>query len=217
MGFVGIVAYCLLGQVPYVIDDSLNQWENRLIESRWILVDPATKAPQILLVLKCYNPDHRVFELYMFGRGHECQDRLALRAWTGTYKMERRERAREGYTESLVRLKFDEHWLPVDAYKPEWLRRWMTDFGMTRWSQERSELRWLEDIALLDWTEEMDFKPFMAEMKLDNAPLGSEYYCDAIRFLLRSDDVKHVGWWRIGTDLVLTPVPKQSRWRTFVP
>jgi len=217
MGFATVVAYCLLGQVPYVVEDSLNQWENRLIESRWILVDKTTKAPQILLVLKCFNPDQRMFELYMFGRGHECQDRLSLRAWTGTYKMERREIASKGYAESLVRLKFDEHWLPVDPDKPARLRQWMTDLGLVSWTRERSEIRWLEDVHLLDWTEEIDFKPFMAELKLDNVPSQSEYYCDAIRFLLRSDDVRHVGWWQIGTDQVLAPVPKQSRWRTTLP
>jgi hypothetical protein len=217
MGFAGVVACCLLGQVPFALEDSLNQWENRLIESRWMLVDEATKLPQALLVLKCFHPDHRVFELYMFGRGHECEDRLWLRAWTGTYKMERREYASKGIVESLVRLKFEQHWLPVDPYKPDRLRRWMRETGLVEWARERYAVRWLEDVGLLDWIEEVDFKPFMAELKLDNVPSQSAYYCDAIRFLLRSDDVKHVGWWPIGVDQVFTPVPKQSRWRTALP
>lgn len=215
MGLATVMALCLCGQIRYSSDDSLNQWESHLLEARWVLVDEATSTPRILLVFKCLTPDHRLFELYLYDRWDDEQVET-VRAWTGTYKMESRENRDKSISEKLVRLNFDQHWVPVDGTKAIWIKDWMTRLGFVYWTRESDLIHWIEALQFLDWTEERDFKPFLAEFKIDGPTAAEPIPPENIKFLLRSNDVKRVGCWVIGTQYVLSPVKKWRRASTPV-
>lgn len=211
MGLAAVVAFCLCGQIRYSVEDSLNQWEQHLLETKWAVVDKLTGVPKMLLVIKCYTPDHRLFELYQYDRWDN-EPEPTLRAWTGRYKMESRENRDKSMSEKIVRLNVDEHWLPVDGLKLAKTRNWMLSQGFVHWINEDHRFHWTEELDFLHWTEEQDFKPFLAEFKIEpgDAP-------ENVKFLLRSDDIKRVGWWVIGTGYQLEPVKKWRRSTTAAP
>ena len=220
MNFAALLTVCLFGQITYSVDDSLNQWEDHLLESQWILKDPVTEEPRAFLVFKCFTPDHRIFALYLQDQWDGDSYRT-LRCWTGTYKMERREKKIE-YSEKedtrppaeiITRLKFEQFWIPVDSDKPNKMRRWMSEQGLTHWISEPDARHWSENLDVLHWTEEVDFKPFYAEFNLTPpSPITEpEVSSDCLHFLLRSVDVKKVGWWPINTEHLLGPVKKWRR------
>jgi hypothetical protein len=217
MNLAAIVTVCLLGQVTYSVDDSLNQWENHLLEARWVLMDRVTDEPRVFLTFKCFTPDHRIFSLYLYDQW-EGDAYRTVRCWTGTYKMESREKKDKTVVEKIVRLKCEQYWIPVDSEKPSRIRRWMSDGwmsdqGFTRWLTEPDSRHWTENLDFLHWTEEVDFKPFYAEFKLTppSPKTEADVPSDCIHFQLRSDDVKKVGWWIIGNDYLMTPVKKWLR------
>ncbi len=218
MGFATVIAVCLFAQAGDTADYSINQWESHLLEWRWGLVDDRSECPRLLLVLKCHTPDHRVFELYMYDMYdiHHDIDELGghrpwrtVRAWTGTYKMQARENHDRSISERLVQLNVDRYWLPVEPFKLCQLRRRADEHGLVVWRCDLHPADWPEELGLLHWREVRDFKPFLAELKVDlpTAPDPPE----SIRFLLRSNDVMRVGWWTIGTEYVLSPVWKWRR------
>ena len=215
MGIPTVLALCLCGQVRFSPDDSINQWESHLLESSWALNDPLSSGPRVLLVIKCLRPDHRIFQLYLYDRWEEgpC---ATVRAWTGTYKMESREYRENGIAEKIVRLNFEQYWLPVDGFKPNRIRAWMNEQDFVQRARDLTLFHWSEELDLLNWVEERDFKPFLAEMRVDgpkpDEPIPAEY----VKFLLRSADVKKVGWWLTGTEYVLEPVRKWCRWPTAI-
>ncbi len=212
MSFAAILTLCLCTQVTYSPEDSINQWENHLLEAKWALVDEVTGAPRLLLVMRCMRPDHRIFELYMY----DWWDGTTVRtvdAWTGSYKMEARENRKTKLPEKFVRLEFEQHWSPVDVGKQQWLERWMTTQGYRRWIAEGDAAHWTEALSMLDWTEEIDFKPFFVQFKIDPAPntVVGPRSIESIKFRMMSDDVKKVGWWKLDDEFVLSPVKKWRR------
>lgn len=212
MNLAAVLTICLFGQVTYSLDDSLNQWENHLLESRWALLDKATEEPRVFLVFNCFTPDHRIFSLYLHDQW-EGDAYRTVRCWTGTYKMESREKKDKSIVEKIVRLKCEQFWIPVDSDKPNKMRRWMAEQGYSRWLGEPEARHWTENLDFLHWTEEVDFKPFYAEFNMTPPSPATEPNVspDCIHFFLRSDDVKKIGWWTIGTHYLMTPVKKWQR------
>ncbi len=205
MGFAVITALCLCGQDGFPKDDTLNQWESRLLESKWVLTDPATGVPHVLLVLRDYTPSHRIFQLTIYH--HEPGLNLPwAETWTGTYKMEARKagdgnRGREDDIK-LARLHADQYWLPVERNRPESIKNVLEARGLIDWTDE---------INYIDWLERKDFKPFFAELIFDAPFLRTlpELSGGRVAFFLRSDEVTKIGWWNIGTTYVLSPVHKR--------
>ena len=98
-------------------DDTLDQWEHGLLESKWAYTDPATGAPRMLLLLKHWPVDHRVFQL-VIRNPWEGEPTPRIEIWTGTYKMMSR-RLPGGQLSNqdmmqLVRLSFEQHWVPEE-------------------------------------------------------------------------------------------------------
>jgi len=212
MSFAAILTLCLYGQVVYSPEDSINQWESHLLEARWALLDESTAAPRVLLVFRCLRPDHRVFELYMYDWWGNTTLRT-VEAWTGTYKMEARENRKTEKPEKYVQLEFEQHWLPVDVGKQQWLEQWMSGRGYHRWLTEGDATHWTETLEMLDWTEGLDFKPFIVKFQLEpvtGSAVGPQSI-EGIRIRLLSDDVKKVGWWTLNEEHDMTPVKKWRR------
>lgn len=213
MGFAIAAALLLGGQGVYTSEDTLDQWENHLLESKWTLTDKETGAPRLVLVLKYFSPNHRIFELTMF---HDCTPgKPWVETWTGTYKTEARrsedkkDDARDAV--KLVRLRAEQHWYPVDS-EPYW---WPPDgrgpAKVGHWLLEKGLIHWTDIVSHIDWVERKEFKEFFAELIFD-APfmaLESPIPPENVRFFLRSDEVKNIGWWQIGTEYVLSPVRKR--------
>ena len=224
MGFATAIAICLFAQLGDSSEYSLNQWESRLLESRWTLIDPTADCPRLLLVLKHHPSDYRTFELYLYDwvddelwRTIEGPWRAdvgpwrTVEAWTGTYKMQSRENHDRSISEKLVQLNVDQHWLSVDSSRLARIGMRVDEHGRVTRRCPRPRTEWIEELALLHWTEESDFKPFLAEMKLDTPAPAEPIPAESVKFLLRSNDVLNVGWWTIGTQYALSPVQKWRR------
>ena len=250
MGFAVVMALCLCGQEVYSTDDTLDQWESGLLESKWALTDRDTGAPQMLLVLKCLPPEHRIFELTMYnnatgpatpnidvspykpaakedvptiGPVPRLEAWPKIEAWTGTYKMESRKASHNSMDNQenikLVRLQVEQHWMPVDRQRLWWAR-----IGGENPTQEtsleptclkdvlrgRGLIDWTDEISYIHWFDRKDFKPFYVELIFEapflreQGPLTSDH----IKFFLRSDSVRKIGWWKIGTQYTLDAVKK---------
>ncbi|MGO8752221.1 MAG: hypothetical protein ACLQNE_40295 [Thermoguttaceae bacterium] len=205
MSLAVITALCLCGQITAPSDDTLNQWESRLLESKWVLTDPVSQTPQMVLVLHDFNPSHRIFALTMYNT--VTGDGIPwIQAWTGTYKTEARRANHKDIQAQdavkLVRLHAEQYWVPVDRDRPDHVRNIL---------KARHLIDWTDEMAYIDWLERKDFKPFYAELVFDapfmwsEPPIPSEH----MRFFLRSDEVTKIGWWKLGAEQVLTPIRKQ--------
>ena len=223
MGFAVAMALCLCGQTVYSSEDTLDQWENRLLESKWVYTDPTSGAPRIVLVMKCFSPDHRIFQLTLYNEGID--DTLPyIQTWTGTYKMESRKATRND-TDSqdsvkLARIRADQYWVPVNANHCRWPGRYIPAWSgsdgqqfcsMRQMLQARGLIHWTEDINYIDWSERIDFKPFYAELVFDAPFMWTEPLANPenVKLFLRSDAITHIGWWKIGCQYILSPVKKQ--------
>ncbi len=213
MGIAIAAALLLGGQVIYTSEDTLDQWENHLLESKWTLTDKETGAPRMVLVLKYFSPNHRIFELTMF---HDCTPgKPWVETWTGTYKTEAR-RSEDKTNDArdavkLIRLRAEQHWYPVDS-EPYW---WPPDGrGLAKvghWLLEKGLIHWTDILSHIDWVERKEFKEFFAELIFDAPFMALEPPIPAedVRFFLRSDEVKNIGWWQIGTEYVFSPMRKR--------
>ena len=223
MGFAVAMALCLCGQTVYSSEDTLDQWESRLLESKWVLTDPVSGDPRIVLVLKCFSPDHRIFQLTLYNEGQD-ETLPRIQTWTGSYKMESRKATRNDVdtqdSVKLARLHADQYWVPVnpDLYgAPDRFRTgWASPDGfkpycMRSWLKQRGLIHWTEEINYIDWSERIDFKPFYAELVFDAPFMWTEplVHPEDCKFFLRSDAITHIGWWKIGTQYVLSPVKKR--------
>jgi hypothetical protein len=214
MGFAVVMALLLGRQDVLSSEDTLDQWENHLLESKWTLTDKESGAPRMVLVLKYFSADHRIFELTVF---NDCRREGVpwIETWTGTYKMEaRRPEDKTSQAQDalkLVRLRAEQHWYPVDS-APYW---WPPDGrGAAKvgpWLWERGLIHWTELISNIDWVERKEFKEFFAELIFDAPFMAQEppIAPDSVRFFLRSDEVKHIGWWQIGVERVFSSVRKR--------
>ena len=204
MSLAVVAALSLCGQITPHGDDTLNQWESRLLESKWVLTDPRSGTPQMVLVLKDFTPSHRIFQLTMYnaptGDGTPW-----VQTWTGTYKMESRRANNKEFEAQdavkLVRLHADQYWIPVDRDRPDRVKNSLMARGL---------LNWTDEIAYIDWLERKDFKPFFAELIVDapfmwaEPPIPTEH----ARFFLRSDEVTKIGWWKNRSGAGADPDPK---------
>ena len=191
------------------------------------LPDPVTGEPHMLLVLKCFPPEHRIFELTMYNPRSGCYG-PRLEVWTGSYKMEAR-KANNNYLEQqdsmkLARIEADQHWVPLNRARDWWPQDerygWPAPAGdvgllggsdsLTGWLKSRGVLHWSDEIHDLDWAEHKEFKSFRVELVFD-APFMrplSPATSEQVHFFLRSDDVKHVGWWKIGQMFTFSAIKK---------
>lgn len=207
MAIAALLALYLGAQPVDVGKDTIEQWENRLLESKWLLEDEATGTPRILLVLQNYPVDHRIFRLCMYNPRNR-EGRPWLETWTGTYKMEaRRSGDKEGDHRDavkLIRLQADRYWLPVN-------RERVFDEFEHQFLEKYARLPWTETLDWIDWIEQDEFKPFFAELIFDAPylPATAVTPADNVRFLLRSDEVSKISWWKIGTVRQFFPVWKR--------
>jgi hypothetical protein len=207
----------------YTSEDTLEQWENHLLESKWTWRHPVTGMPHMVLVLKYFTGNHRTFELTMFhdhdpspGRHVPMVDypcRPWVETWTGTYKTEARRAEDKKFDQQdavkLIRLRAEQHWYPVNSC-PYW---WSPDGHPAKvgpWMRDRGLIDWTDMISNIDWVEKKQFKEFFAELIFDAPFMADEapIPADNVRFFLRSDAVKKIGWWQIGTEYVFEPVKK---------
>lgn len=232
MNLAIVMALSLCGQTVdvYTSDDTLDQWEHGLLESKWTLTDKKTGFPRMLLVLKCWPVDHRVFEFTMRNPWDEAA--LAridgsplprIEVWTGTYKMISRKYASDQLSVQdlmqMIRLSVEQHWVPAspDHYWPlvAESRDRLPQHGLSPHTlagalESRDLIHWTDEISYIHWTEHKEFKEFFAELIFDapfmrkSPPSTSE----RMKFFLRSDAVKKIGWWKIGTQYEFSAVNK---------
>lgn len=199
MGIVAVMSLWLCGQAPVLSERTLDQWENRLAETQWVLKDEVTGEPWMLLVLKHYPVNNRIFRLTMY---HPADRTVGPRmeTWTGSYKMEAR-RASDDYDQDaikLVRLQADRRWWPVN---------WIGRCDLVRPLLAANPMPWPASLVWVDWLEQDEFRPFFAELVFE-APFLPAAEEPQVQFLLRSDEVLGIGWWKIGTVYRFSPVPK---------
>lgn len=224
MNFAIVMALGLCGQSIDIFtgDDTLDQWEQGLLESKWECRDKATGAPRMLLVMKYWPVDYRVFQLVM-RNPWEGTSSPRVEVWTGTYKMMSR-RTEDNYMSTqeqiqMVRLSFDQHWVPVERghYWPAVLEDplrlrhdGLSPLTLAGALQAEDRLHWSEEISYIHWAEHKDFKQFFAELIFDAPFMRKDYVAtsEKMKFFLRSDSVKKVGWWRIGTEQTFTSLKK---------
>lgn len=224
MHFAIVMALGLCGQSidVYTGDDTLDQWEQGLLESKWECRDPKTGEPRMLLVMKYWPVDYRVFQLVM-RNPWEGASTPRVEAWTGTYKMmSRRFDANHLSTQDtiqMVRLSFDQHWVPIErghywppVHEDPWRLRHdgLSPLTLAGALQAEKRLHWSEEISYIHWAEHKNFKQFFAELIFDAPFLRKDYVAtsEKMKFFLRSDSTKKVGWWKIGTEQTFTALKK---------
>jgi hypothetical protein len=232
MNLAIVVALGLCGQPidTFTGDDTLDQWEHGLLESKWAYADRATGAPRILLVMKYWPVDHRVFQL-MIRNPWEGEPTPRLEIWTGTYKMMSRRLPGSQLSDQdmmqLVRLSFEQHWVPEERghfWPPvqEYPLRLPYDgpnhgrlspLTLAGALEAEGRIHWTEEISYIDWKEHRDFKQFFAELVFDAPFIRKDYVATSenMKFFLRSDSVKKIGWWKIGTDYTFSAVKKRHQ------
>jgi len=204
-------------QTAYTSEDTVDQWENHLLESKWVWPDEKTDLPAIVLALKYYPGDHRTFELTMYHDQNPCpgccECQPWVETWTGTYKTEGR-RAENKSSDAkdavkLLRLRAEQHWYPVNS-NPYWWSPGGHPAKVGPWLRDRGLIRPTEMISYIDWVEKKHFKEFFAELVFDAPFMASEAPIapENVRLFLRSDSVKHIGWWQVGTEYIFTPAKR---------
>ncbi len=224
MNLAIVMALSLCGQRvdTYTGDDTLDQWEHGLLESKWECVDKATLNPRMLLLMKYWPVDHRVFQLVM-RNPWEGTASPRVEVWTGTYKMMSR-RTEDNHlsnqdTMQMVRLSFDQHWVPVERghywppihEDPDRLRHdGLSPLTLAGSLEAKGLVHWTEEISYIHWAEHKDFKQFFAELIFDAPFMRKNYVAtsEKMKFFLRSDSVKKVGWWKIGAEHTFSAVKK---------
>jgi hypothetical protein len=217
------LSLCGQGIDTYTGDDTLDQWEQGLLESKWEYVDPVTKLPRMLLVLKYWPVDHRVFQLVM-RNPWDSAPVPRIEIWTGTYKMMQRRlpggQLSDQEMMQMVRLSMEQHWVPVERghYWPpvnedlDRLRRnELSPLTLAGSLEDQGLIHWSEEISYIHWTEHKDFKEHFVELILDAPFMRKDYVAtsEKMKFFLRSDAVKRVGWWPIGTEYTFSAIKKR--------
>ncbi len=212
----------------YTEDDTLDQWEQGLLDSKWEYVDPSTPGRRILLVMKHWPVDHRVFQL-VIRNPWEGEPTPRIEIFTGTYRIMSR-RLPGGQLSNqdmmqLIRLSVDQHWVPeerghfwppvngyaANAEHNDLVNGRLSPLTLAGALEAEHRIDWTEEISHIHWREHKDFHQWFIELVFDAPFMRKNYVAtsEKMKFFLRSDSVKRVGWWKIGTEYMFSAVKKR--------